>query len=71
MPKPIVNASPRRGAEPRARPLPDWPWVPRRSELLERLGPPLLSALCWIVAAVIAAPLLLGLLAPFLVGDGP
>ena len=73
MPKPVVNASRRAGAAPRARtrPLPDWPWVPRRPELLERVGPPLLTLLCWIVAAVIAVPLLLGVLAPFLVGDGP
>jgi hypothetical protein len=67
MRKPIVNAavSAARGARVPS-PLPPWPWEPRRSELMERVAPPLLKLLCWALAAVIALPLLLSLLAPFL-----
>jgi hypothetical protein len=66
MPKPIVNATARAGAaRARTRLLPHWHAEPR-PELMERLGPALLTLLSWGLAAIIAAPLLLILLAPFL-----
>jgi hypothetical protein len=44
-----------------------WGFEPHRRELSERLGPPLLGALSWAAAAVIAIPIFLSLFLPFLV----
>lgn len=48
----------------RRKPL--WCFEPQRSELAERLGPPALRVLALALAALIAVPLLLSLLLPFL-----
>jgi len=44
-----------------------WTLEPDRSELAERLGPPMLRLLALALASVIAIPILLSLLLPFLV----
>lgn len=49
----------------RNRPL--WVFEPQRRELAELLGPLLLKAVSWALAAVIAVPLLLNLFAALLV----
>jgi uncharacterized RDD family membrane protein YckC len=71
MAEPLVNASPPDGAPPGAHPAPERRDAHARAEILERIGPLLLSVLCWIVAAVLAIPLLLNLLAPFLAAEFP
>jgi len=38
-----------------------------RGELLERVGPPVLALLSWMLASIIAVPLVLSLLVPFLI----
>ena len=43
-----------------------WTFEPRRRELAEHLGPLLLKSACWAVAAIIAVPLFLPVLLPFL-----
>ena len=49
----------------RRKPL--WCFEPERSELAEKLGPPMLRVLALALASVIAVPLLLSLLLPFLI----
>ncbi|HEY7608352.1 MAG TPA: hypothetical protein VIF14_03900 [Alphaproteobacteria bacterium] len=44
-----------------------WTFEPERRELAEHLGPPILRALSWALAAILAAPIFLSLLLPFLV----
>jgi hypothetical protein len=44
-----------------------WCFEPQRSELAEKLGPPLLRVLALALASIIAIPLLLSLLLPILI----
>jgi len=44
-----------------------WTFEPKRKELAETLGPPMLRALALALASIIAVPLFLSLFLPFLV----